>query len=97
MNINEGEIVVREKFLLDEKSPHRSLSRVGVLSNEAQSVADIALIDVGDVFAEELAHAFLVELLEAVEQLEVGVVGDALPVKFQVVGVLGFINELAKE
>ena len=97
VNVDEGEVVVREKFLLDEKVPDSALGGIWILADEAQGIADIALGDVGDVFAEKLAHAFLVELLEAVEQLEVGVVGDAFPIEFQVVRILGFIHELAEE
>lgn len=47
--------------------------------------------------AKEFPYAALVELLEAIQELEVGVVGDTFPVKFEVVGVLRFIDELAKE
>ena len=97
VNVDEGEIVVREKFLLDEEVPDGALGGVGIVADEAERGAHVALGDVGDLFAEELFHAGLVELLESVEELEVGVEGDALPVEFQVVRMLAFIDELAKE
>ncbi len=97
VNVDEGEIVVREKFLLDEEVPDGALGGVGIVTDEAQRGAYVALGDVGDLFAEELFHAGLVELLEPVEELEVGVEGNALPVEFQVVGVLAFIDELAEK
>jgi hypothetical protein len=39
----------------------------------------------------------LIKLLQSVEQVKVGVVGNTLPIEFQFIRVLGFIHQLAKE
>lgn len=83
--------------MLDEEVPDSAMGSIRVLADEFERVRNVALVDVSDFLTEKLAHTTLVELLEAVEQLEMGVVGDALPVEFQVVGVFRFIYELAKE
>ena len=83
--------------MLQEQGPDSFLRGVRVLLDEAHGVVHGALVDVGDGFAEKLAHAGLVELLQAVEHVEMSVVGDALPVELQVFGVFGFVDQLAQK
>ncbi len=97
VDVDQREIVVGEKLLLLEQVPHRTLRGIGVLPHEAQRVAHVVLVDVGDPLAQKAPHAGLVELLQAVEQVEVRVVGDTLPVELEVVRVLQFIDQLAQE
>lgn len=67
VDVNKGEVVVCEKFLLDEEVPDGALSGIGAMVDEPQSVADVTLVNVDDVFTQKFAHTFLIKLLESVE------------------------------
>ena len=97
VDVDQRKIVVGEKFLLNEQIPYRALRGIRVLLDESKCVVDVALVDVGDVFPEKLSHPRLVQLLQAVHQVKMGVVGNTLPVKLQVGWVLDFIHQLAQK
>lgn len=97
VDINERKIVVGKKLLLQKEVPYGFLGGIGVLLDEAHRILHGAFIDIGDGFAEELAHARLVKLLQTVEQIKVGVVGHAFPIEFEVLRVLGFIHQFTEK
>ena len=70
---------------------------IGILFDKAHGVAHRTLVDVGNAFTEKFLHPRLVELLQTVEQFKVRVVSHALPIKFQLVRIFGFIHQFAQE
>ena len=77
--------------------PNGPLGGIRILTNKAQRVVDLMLIDAGDILAKKFAHAQLIELLYSVHQLKMAIGGNALPVKLEVVRVLDFVNQLAEK
>lgn len=87
--------VVGKEFLLNEQIPNGPLGGIRILTNKAQRVVDLVLIDAGDILAKKLAHAQLIELLYSVHQLKMAIGGNALPVKLEVVRVLDFVKVIS--
>ena len=97
VDVDKCKVVVGKELELPEKLLNGIAGGVGVVFHVPKRPVNLAVVDVRHLFAQKPSHAFLIQFLKPVLQLEIRIVGNALPVKFEVGGVIGFVNKFCRE